>query len=110
MVIDHWLWLLVMDIACGYGYWLWLLLVAMVIDHWLLAIDFYTKAIMAKVIACDFVYCYGHWLFAIAFGHWLLFWLLITSNSLCLLVITFNHWLLVAFSYWLLPLVIALGY
>ncbi len=75
-----------------YGYWLWILLVAMVIDHWLwiLAIDFYTKAIMAKVIPCDYVYCYGHWLLAIAFGHWLL-------------VIASGHWLLIiAFAYWLL--------
>ncbi len=75
------------------GYWLWILLVAMVIDHWLwiLAIDFYTKAIMAKVIACDYVYCYGHWLLAIAFGHWLL----VINYSLCLLAIAFGHCLLV---------------
>ncbi len=85
-------WLLVMAI----GYWLWILLVPMVIDHWLwiLAIDFYTKAIMAKVIACDYVYCYGHWLLAIALGHWLL-------------VIASGHWLLIiAFVYWLLFLAI----
>jgi len=68
------------------------IVVAMVIDNWLciLAIDFYTKAFMAKVITCDYVYCYGHWLLAIAFGHWLL----VIASSHRLLIITFAYWLL----------------
>lgn len=76
MAICYWLWFLSNDyspLAMVIGYWLlvichWLCFLA--IDYlpliWFLAINIYTKAIMAMVIII-----HGYWLFLMATNYWL---------------------------------------